>query len=80
LLECLLPAIGELFDLPSTITACSDPETVNFEGIQLSTQGAERQKKDATYLELCFAKMEPNGDSEHLGTSQFQGTQDGNSF
>lgn len=44
---CLLPAIGEYFSLPSSITACSDKE-VNFEGIQLSTQGAERQRKDVT--------------------------------
>ncbi len=43
---CLLPAIGEYFNLPASITACSDKEEVNFEGIQLSTQGAERQRKD----------------------------------
>ncbi|CAK9049981.1 unnamed protein product [Durusdinium trenchii] len=36
--------------LPCSITACTCMETVNFEAIQLSTQGSERQRKDATQL------------------------------
>ena len=50
LLECLLPAIKDFFSLPSTITAVVDFETVSFESIQLSTQGAERQRKDASWF------------------------------
>lgn len=46
LLTCLLPAFGDFFHLPSSIASCGDAETVSFEGIQLSTQGAERQRKD----------------------------------
>lgn len=48
----LLPAIQDFFNLPTTITACQCMETVNFEGIQLSTQGAERQRKDVPWLLL----------------------------
>ena len=50
LLTCLLPAFSDFFSLPCCISCCSDKETVNFEGIQLSTQGAERQRKDVPNL------------------------------
>ena len=50
LIQPLLPAFSGIFCLPVTITANSDPETVSFENIQLSAQGAERQRKDVKDL------------------------------
>ncbi|CAK9111498.1 Uncharacterized protein SCF082_LOCUS51755 [Durusdinium trenchii] len=57
LIQCLLPAISDFWSLPSTITACGDKETVSFESIQLSTQGAERQRKDVLKLAARFERL-----------------------
>ena len=46
----LLPAFSDMFNLPASITISSDAETVSFDNIQLSVQGAERQKKDVTWF------------------------------
>ena len=43
----LLPSIKVLFDLPCNLTANQNVEDISFEAIQLSTQGSERQRKDA---------------------------------
>ena len=55
----LLPAIKDLFNIPRSIGGKSDAETVSFEAIQLSTQGAERQKKDvfSTSIGQMFGKF-----------------------
>ena len=45
----MLPAIQGLFAIPSSITLCADEETASFENIPLSTQGAERQRKDVLW-------------------------------
>ena len=50
----LIPAIGGLFNLPCSISAKQDAECISFENIQLSTQGAERQRKDATWQSQIF--------------------------
>jgi len=42
----LLPAFSEIFTIPASISVTTDAETLSFESIQLSTQGAERQRKD----------------------------------
>lgn len=36
----------EMYALPSSVTSSTDGEMLSFESIQLSTQGAERQRKD----------------------------------
>ena len=46
----LLPSIKVLFDLPCNLTANQTVEDISFEAIQLSTQGSERQRKDAVWL------------------------------
>ena len=48
----LLPAVQGLFEIPCSVAASSDSETISFESIQLSTQGAERQVKDATWEKM----------------------------
>ncbi len=48
----LLPAFQGLFEIPCSVAATSDSETISFESIQLSTQGAERQAKDATWEKM----------------------------
>lgn len=48
----LLAAIGGMCNLPCTISKTGDTETHSFENIQLSCQGAERQRKDVTGLLL----------------------------
>ena len=53
----LLPAIENLFSLPSCITCCKDMEKISFENLQLSTQGAERQRKDILKTALRFEKL-----------------------
>ncbi|CAK9059522.1 unnamed protein product, partial [Durusdinium trenchii] len=53
----LLPAIKDLFNIPRSIGGKSDAETVSFEAIQLSTQGAERQKKDVMKVAARFEKL-----------------------
>ena len=45
-----MSAIGDMFNLPCSITSKQDPEVVSMEAIQLSTQGAERQRKDVSQL------------------------------
>ena len=45
----MLPAISDLLCIPVSISASSDPETTSFEAIQLSAQGAERQRKDVAW-------------------------------
>ena len=47
LLRPLLPAFEDQFNLPCAISFTKDAEVVSFQNIQLSTQGAERQRKDA---------------------------------
>ena len=46
LITPLLPAIQMMWALPAVVTYEKDQETVSFTNIQLSTQGAERQRKD----------------------------------
>ena len=50
----LLPAIKRMFDIPCNISTSQDHESVSFEAIQLSTQGAERQRKDVTWWTNVF--------------------------
>ena len=50
LIKPLMPVFSEMFALPGTISAGSDAERVSFEAIQLSTQGAERQRKDVSWF------------------------------
>ena len=42
----LLHSFEGIFNLPVCISAATDHEQLSFESIQLSTQGAERQRKD----------------------------------
>lgn len=48
----VLPAICELFSLPSSISAFQNAEAISFDAMQLSTQGAERQRKDVSCQDL----------------------------
>lgn len=50
LLEPLLPAIARLWMVPVVVAWDRDAEVVSMQNIQLSTQGAERQRKDAPNL------------------------------
>ena len=47
LLLPLLPAIIDVWNLPACVTSGQPQEEVSFEAIQLSCQGAERQRKNA---------------------------------
>lgn len=49
LLRPMLPAIVDQFCLPCAISFMVDPEECSFQNIQLSSQGAERQRKDVQY-------------------------------
>lgn len=53
----MLPAISDMFCLPSAITGSKDFEKVSFENLQLSTQGAERQRKDLLKTALRFETL-----------------------
>lgn len=53
----MLPAITDMFCLPSAITGSKDFEKVSFENLQLSTQGAERQRKDLLKTALRFETL-----------------------
>ena len=57
LLQPFLPAIEHMFSLPCVITCTRDMEKVSFENLQLSTQGAERQRKDILKTALRFEKL-----------------------
>lgn len=50
LLKPLMPAILDQFSLPSAISFTRNDEQISFTNIQLSMQGAERQRKDAPGL------------------------------
>lgn len=56
LITPLLPAIQMMWSLPAVVTYEKDPETVSFTNIQLSTQGAERQRKDVRDLAVESAE------------------------
>eukprot|EP00438_Fugacium_kawagutii_P036217 Skav223158 [mRNA] locus=scaffold2973:257878:262548:- [translate_table: standard] len=53
----LLPAISDMFSIPAVISVGKDLEKVSFENLQLSTQGAERQRKDLLKTALRFEKL-----------------------
>ncbi|CAK9016804.1 Uncharacterized protein SCF082_LOCUS13348 [Durusdinium trenchii] len=65
LIKPLLPAITDLFCIPSTISPPQDTELTSFDAIQLSTQGAERQRKDvmkmAMRIEILLAERKAAG-------------------
>lgn len=52
-----LPALQEIFSLPCSISCTRDMEKVSFENMQLSTQGAERQRKDILKTALRFEQL-----------------------
>lgn len=49
-MEPLLPAISSFWAMPVIISWDRDFEVASMQNIQLSTQGAERQRKDAASL------------------------------
>ncbi|CAK9072442.1 Uncharacterized protein SCF082_LOCUS35628, partial [Durusdinium trenchii] len=51
------PALQEIFSLPYSISCTRDMEKVSFENMQLSTQGAERQRKDILKTALRFEQL-----------------------
>ena len=53
----MIPAVQDMFNLPVAITGSTDMERVSFENLQLSTQGAERQRKDLLKTALRFEKL-----------------------
>lgn len=53
----LLPAISDLFNIPAVVSVSRDMEKVSFENLQLSSQGAERQRKDLLKTALRFEKL-----------------------
>ncbi|CAK8995203.1 unnamed protein product, partial [Durusdinium trenchii] len=57
LLLPLLPAIIDVWNLPACVTSGQPQEEVSFEAIQLSCQGAERQRKNALQMSLRFEKL-----------------------
>lgn len=46
-----------MFNIPSTVSCPKDAERVSFENLQLSTQGAERQRKDILKTAMRFERL-----------------------
>lgn len=56
LIQPFMGAIFEIFGIPSSISSFQDAETISFDAMQLSTQGAERQRKGvpSPVVSTCF--------------------------
>ncbi|CAK9065270.1 Uncharacterized protein SCF082_LOCUS33439, partial [Durusdinium trenchii] len=51
------PVAAKIFGIPSSISSFQDAETISFDAMQLSTQGAERQRKGVMKMAMRFEAL-----------------------